>query len=334
MDQNQHKKRSRKSILDYAVTNENLYEDIIKMTVDEEKLYRLTKYKGREVKETDHNTIIIEINDEKLKQKKEKICKWNTKSQEGWKKFKEATENNKDLDDTCKSENIQIEWKKWLKITEKILSETFGRVRITDNQKQGMDEEVKAMLKRKRELRKATNETNNTKEKENLIEQRKQIESQIKKKIEENEEDKINEFTQKLDEKRNNNEALWQLKNKTQKKQTTAFILKDVEGNDIGNPDGIKSIVSDHYSVLYENNPVQEGYENYVKELELLIKLIWETEDETRQELETEDIIEIINNLEKKKATGPDEISNEMIQDGGASLKQSIIRMMKIIYKK
>ena len=64
-----------------------------------------------------------------------------------------------------------------------------------------------------------------------------------------------------------------------------------MEGNDIGNPDGIKSIVSDHYSVLYENNPVQEGYENYVKELELLIKLIWETEDETRQELETEDII-------------------------------------------
>ena len=41
-----------------------------------------------------------------------------------------------------------------------------------------------------------------------------------------------------------------------------------------------------------------------------------------------------INQLENEKAVGPDTISNEMIKEGGKSMRRSIIRMMKIIYKK
>ena len=54
------------------MTNESLYEDLIEMKIDEEKLLRLTKYKGKEIKETDHSTIIIKIEDEVVKQRKEK----------------------------------------------------------------------------------------------------------------------------------------------------------------------------------------------------------------------------------------------------------------------
>ena len=38
--------------------------------------------------------------------------------------------------------------------------------------------------------------------------------------------------------------------------------------------------------------------------------------------------------MEKEKAVGPNKISNEMIQDGGKSMKNSIVRMMKTIYQK
>ena len=41
------KNDSEKSILDYVMTNESVYDDIIEMKIDEEKLYRLTKYKGK-----------------------------------------------------------------------------------------------------------------------------------------------------------------------------------------------------------------------------------------------------------------------------------------------
>ena len=54
------------------MTNQSVYDDIIEMIIDEEKLYRLTKYKGKEIKETDHNTIIIEMNDTRQIQNKDK----------------------------------------------------------------------------------------------------------------------------------------------------------------------------------------------------------------------------------------------------------------------
>ena len=53
------------------MTNQSVYDDIIEMKIDEEKLYRLIKYKGKEIKETDHNTIIVEINDTRQTQKKD-----------------------------------------------------------------------------------------------------------------------------------------------------------------------------------------------------------------------------------------------------------------------
>ena len=84
---------------------------------------------------------------------------------------------------------------------------------------------------------------------------------------------------------------------------------------------------------LYENDEIPEGYEEYVNELEEFIKHCWKTNDETTSELETEDIVKIAKKLETGKSPGPDEISNEMLKRGGTSLRKSIIRMMKMIYK-
>ena len=56
-------------------------------------------------------------------------------------------------------------------------------------------------------------------------------------------------------------------------------------------------------------------------------------EDEASEELAEEEVRDIIDKLEDGKATGPDGISNEMIKRGGKSLKNSVVRMMKIVYK-
>ena len=71
-----------KAILDSVMPNESIY-DIIDMKIDEEKVYRLTNYKGKEIKETDHNTIIVEINDSRQHQKTDKKVRWNT-NKKGW----------------------------------------------------------------------------------------------------------------------------------------------------------------------------------------------------------------------------------------------------------
>jgi len=66
------KKAEEKSILDYVMTNESIYEDITEMYIDEDKIYKLTKYKGKKAIETDHNTILIDINDDRVSQLRKK----------------------------------------------------------------------------------------------------------------------------------------------------------------------------------------------------------------------------------------------------------------------
>ena len=323
-----------RSILDYVMTNESIYEDIIEMKIDEEKIYRLTNYKGKIKTETDHNTILIEINDDKQRQKKEKQHKWMTNNKEAWKKFHSTTDKNKDLDQTwINEEESQNNWIEWEKVVHKILNETFGKVRITNNNKQGIDEKVKEMLDEIRKIRKMAKETEKQEEIRKLEEKRRDLESQIKKKLEENDERKISEMTNSLNNKKNNYEVLWKIKKTMQKKQETAHIIKDKEVNDLKAPEEIKLRTSEYYRELYIPNEVKEGYENYSEALDIFIEQCWKMKDKSNEELTEEEIMDIVENLEEGKATGPDGISNEMIKGGGKSLINSVMRMMKIVYK-
>ena len=55
--------------------------------------------------------------------------------------------------------------------------------------------------------------------------------------------------------------------------------------------------------------------------------------DDQDEELKDEEILKIIEDSEEKKATGPEGISNEMMKKGGRSLTNSILRMLKMVYK-
>ena len=120
------------------------------------KNYRLTNYKGKEIKETDHNTIIIEINDSRQHQKTDKKVRWNTNNKKGWKLYKDTTEYN-DLDQTWKSNDVQKEMKNWMRIVNNILRKPLWIIRISNKNKQGIDNEVREVLKVKRKIRKETN---------------------------------------------------------------------------------------------------------------------------------------------------------------------------------
>ena len=73
-------------------------------------------------------------------------------------------------------------------------------------------------MEEKRKVRKETNNTENPESKITLINRRKEIEAQIKKKINANEEERIIEVTKNLSDKKNNNKELWNIKRRTQTK--------------------------------------------------------------------------------------------------------------------
>ena len=186
-----------------------------------------------------------------MKQRKEKQHRWKTNNKEAWKKYKITTEEHNELDQTwTKEDDVNRNWREWKYIVHKILNETLGKIRITNNNKQGIDQEVKEMMNEKREIRKKTKEAREIEEKNRLEERRKELEKQITKKLQARDEEKLSEMTKSLNDKRNNYDILWKIKKKVQKKKETAHIIKDKEGNDLKAPEEIKNITSEYYKEL------------------------------------------------------------------------------------
>merc|ERR1712105_7386 len=133
--------------------------------------------KGKEIKETDHNTIFIKIKDDIVKQRKEKQHIWKTNNKESWENYKSTTEDNEELDQTwINKKDINRNWREWKDIVHNILNATLGKIRITNNNKQGIEREVKEMMNEKREIRKKTKEAKKSEEKKRLVERRKELE--------------------------------------------------------------------------------------------------------------------------------------------------------------
>ena len=189
------------------------------------------------------------------------------------------------------------------------------------------------MMNEKREIRKKTKEAKESEEKNRLVARRKELEKEITKKLEERDEEKLNEMTKRLNDKRNNYDVLWKIKKNVQKKKETAHMIKDKEGNDLTTPEEIKDRTTEYYKELYKPNEVVEGYESYVETLENFIEQCWKMTDDQNDELNDEEILKAIEDSEDKKATGPEGISNEMLKKGGRSLINSILRMLKMVYK-
>merc|ERR1711874_349234 len=188
-----------------------------------------------------------------------------------------GTEVNKELDQTWINEkDVNRNWREWKDIVHNILNTTLGKIRITNNNKHGIEKEAKE-----------------SEEKSRLVERRKELEKEITKKLEERDKEKLNEMTKSLNNKRNNYDVLWKIKKKVQRKKETAHMIKDKEGNDLTTPEEIKDRTTEYYKELYKPNEVVEGYESYVETLENFIEQCWKMTDDQNDELNDEEILKI-----------------------------------------
>ena len=109
------------------------------MKIDEERKYCLTKYASKtgkqSVKESDHNTLFLEIelpeeHKEVEASKRETIFNFDDK--EGFQRFLRLTSNNFLLE-SCFSndgESIEHQSKRWLRLFKNILNQSFKKVRL------------------------------------------------------------------------------------------------------------------------------------------------------------------------------------------------------------
>ena len=107
--------KEEKAVLDYFIVCDKLVKFVTKMTIDEKRIHVLTKYcttKGQqEIVETDHNTLICELDIKYCREvQKKRIEVFNFKNEESQKSFLDETNNITKLTE-CFDGNEDIETK-------------------------------------------------------------------------------------------------------------------------------------------------------------------------------------------------------------------------------
>ena len=109
------------------------------MIIDEQRVFSLVKYSGRtgnkNVKESDHNTLILELNinwKTDIEETSERIEIYNFKHEEHFQSFINNSDENEVLNALFIDENEDLEKSslKWLNTVNKIISSSFPKIRI------------------------------------------------------------------------------------------------------------------------------------------------------------------------------------------------------------
>ena len=185
-------KKEEKSVLDFFVVCDLVLQFIVKMVVDEDKLYALSSYttvRGKShKKDSDHNTTYIElsVNIPKIRAERKEI--FNFKNKECQEKFLDITNNTLKLSNCFyNDEPVREQGKRWFKNLNGLFQQTFKKVRITSVQK---ETSVSKLFNRRLSLKQQLKVANENEHEELQIELE-EVEEDISKEVSKENRDKI-----------------------------------------------------------------------------------------------------------------------------------------------
>ena len=304
-----------KSIIDYVFMTPEIAKNVTRVHVDEEAVYRI---KGKS--KTDHNTIIVELEINIQKEKKQ-IKKWNINNKTGWenfnKEFKRRHKNNKPIN----SKEMQ-------KLITSTMRYTIGQTTINVGDKRSREsDKVRQLRKDRKQARKEfesalKNDRNKVEEKlKTYIEKQKQLKQEIEIETKEKTKSKLSKYAK---EGASKTIKFWKQKNDIEKEKVSEpYDTMKENGEIIEEPEEAREHIAQYYENLYQARPSKENYkeitkqiENKVKEIEKEMENKPKIEDFTAKELEI-----VIKKLKRKKAIGPDEIPNELFIEADEDTK-------------
>ena len=317
-----------KSIIDYIIIPKEIIEQIKENIVDEEGVYRI---KGR--KETDHNTLLCKLSFEPKRETK-KIVKWKLNNKEGWKLFNEQikikikeinNENYNEVESTIKE----------------TLNETVGKSVITLGKKRNtQNEKIKELKQKKKEAKKIFESENkeNSEAKKQKLEMYVKAQKEVRKEIEEDTIKQTRDTLTKLSQEGGTKSNMfWRLRKKYLGGNTqTNYDTMTENGEMIRSGEETKKHIADYFEDLYQ---AREGKPEYNEWTERIKKEVQEINDEMRnkppvEKIEVNELNRIIKKLKRNKATGPDEIPNEIFIEADSETREIYLETMNKIAMK
>ena len=306
-----------KSAIDFILASYDANTRIKHVFIDEEGLMKL---KGK--KDSDHNTIMIDLNIPAIEKSKPQIkTGWNINADESkWKKFNEElikrTPKARDII-TDPTKSMDERYKKFVNQIEKAAYSSIGKTTFKGKKKQRISSEAQALQDTKKKLKKDIQKEKDQLIKTTLTEKYKEVQQQLLDQLTQEKAEEISKKLEKITADGSMN-LLWREKRLLTRNPTLeALVIKNDAGKRLYNPDETIDQHTHYFKGLFKAKEFPyHPYHTYIQE-----KMIEYTADRNHEDTvynltpTRQEITDIIKKKGNGKST-PD-IKNEMLKHPG-----------------
>lgn len=314
-------KVTEKSVIDYILLSQSMQGCTREINIDEEGILRI---KGK--KETDHNTMTLAVH-LPYEPRQLKIQKWKKGTEEDWKNF------NEQLHQSLDKIKIPVHYDALIDSIRTTAKQTVGKKSITLGKKpKTKNPRIKNLRAEKKEKRKSFETLpKNTAEKAQALKEYYTAQTNLREEIENHETELVNRKIELLaSEGGIKSGNFWSIRKKILQSKQAAYDLVTETDKKIEDPNKARDYIADYYETLYkerEGNPSHTKWHSHIRQKvrEIDNEVIISKDPPiifTIKELDT-----AIKSLKSNKATGPDDIPNEVFMN---SNRETRIKILKI----
>ena len=238
-EKNDPNNNNKKSALDLVIISKEIEQYVVELNIDKDLNWTPAQSHKGKLKHSDHYSLLVTFDipmfNTKYKPTKKNVI-WNTNKRDGWEKYKEITENNKELDrvTTIDSDDPEIVWNIIDKQMTKAKFASFGKVKIKSKGK--VDRELESLQNKKNQLDKNKADKEKDKEMEKIDKEMANVISEMQSKQFEREITKLEDIRKE----KGKAAAVFRLKEKILGKKKTGqepIVMKDpVTGKELTKP--------------------------------------------------------------------------------------------------
>ena len=266
--------------------------------------------------------------------KENRKVKWRITSETDWRKYREKLE--------MVWDKVLLEGDNWyrkaIKLMKNVAFLTVGKTTEKNNKKERVDKRVEFATaeknRAKMQLLRANSEQEIQQRKTELTEKKKALQVITTDVEAERTECEIKKTMQRY---QNDKNVLWKIRkriNKTGKEKL--YLIKNEHGTRIYDPEIAKETVASFYEKLYQPRKTDEEIKEWQTTIDQQM-IFYEKDREydklnINREITLNEIKDGIKTLQKGKATGPDDIPNEFLIEGGRSVQLILWKVFNQIF--
>ena len=334
--QSSNKGEAHKSQIDYVLADDNIYQSINSLMIDEEKIYcpfRVTTVKGKKkITYSDHCVITIDLSLEtgKVKRKENRGTCWHF-NEEGYEKYRTESKISIEVDTSGSASDAYV---KWVTEFEKLLGRCFSRKSIKVNadspapisQNYKKVREILVEFGRKGKIQRSIARTY----------QQKMVEIECRS-IAETRSTRLRRAMSQLTEAdKFSPSGFWKMKKaadkNTRKEESNSTIVKD-NGVEVSGSAAVKEAYKEEFQTRLSNRDPAEGWEEYVEETNETVRQ-WLSGESSSTPLFTLKELKKVIAAVKNNTPGVDGYPAKLFKDAGDGVLKSILTVINMIKAK